>query len=182
MVIIYIINFFLVSVLGQSGPRFPLGLHHRVRDGWISLATPPHLPIFSLLSSWLQVMGSMMASLGEGLSLASASGLDASALITILDQGAMSNPMFRLKGPKIIADDHAPNFPLKHQSKVQPSLHPMTPCQCHMLEPDPASVTPPMIILPSSCLTHSACLVSLFPRKIRTWTLPCVWASRWVRR
>jgi 3-hydroxyisobutyrate dehydrogenase-like beta-hydroxyacid dehydrogenase len=64
----------------------------------------------------------MMASLGEGLSLASASGLDASALITILDQGAMSNPMFRLKGPKIIAHDHAPNFPLKHQSKVQTAL------------------------------------------------------------
>lgn len=127
----------------------------------------------------------MMASLGEGLSLASASGLDASALITILDQGAMSNPMFRLKGPKIIANDHAPNFPLKHQSKVQPlfihymyyvfsTFSPMRSCTCFRLAP----ITARLIVLPSSRLTLSCLCLSM----VRTWTLPCVWASRWVRR
>ena len=29
----------------------------------------------------------------------------------------MSNGMFRLKGPKMLAGDHAPNFPLKHAQK-----------------------------------------------------------------
>ena len=33
------------------------------------------------------------------------------------DLGAMSNPMFRMKGPSMINDNHAPNFPLKHQQK-----------------------------------------------------------------
>lgn len=45
------------------------------------------------------------------------SGLDPSALVTVLGQGAMACGMFAIKGPKMIADDHVPNFPLKHQTK-----------------------------------------------------------------
>lgn len=66
------------------------------------------------------VMGDMMVALSEGLSLCGASGLpgDAEAgLLKVLDLGIMSNGMFRLKGPKMLAGDHAPNFPLKHAQK-----------------------------------------------------------------
>jgi len=63
------------------------------------------------------VMGSMMNAFSEGLALADASELPLDDLIQILDLGAMSNPMFRLKGPKMVAGDHTPNFPLKHQQK-----------------------------------------------------------------
>ncbi|CAM9768325.1 unnamed protein product [Chrysoparadoxa australica] len=63
------------------------------------------------------IMGSMMASLSEGMLLAESSGTDASQLLEVLDLGAMSNPMFRGKGPKMLAGDFAPNFPLKHAQK-----------------------------------------------------------------
>ncbi|KAL1515278.1 hypothetical protein AB1Y20_001910 [Prymnesium parvum] len=63
------------------------------------------------------VMGSMMAAFGEGLSLCDASGLDGAKLLQVLDLGAIANPMFKLKGPKMLASDHAPNFPLKHAEK-----------------------------------------------------------------
>ena len=66
------------------------------------------------------VMGDMMVALSEGLSLCGASGLpgDAEAgLLKVLDLGIMSNGMFRLKGPKMLAGDHAANFPLKHAQK-----------------------------------------------------------------
>uniref|UniRef100_A0A6V1X3J8 6-phosphogluconate dehydrogenase NADP-binding domain-containing protein n=1 Tax=Heterosigma akashiwo TaxID=2829 RepID=A0A6V1X3J8_HETAK len=63
------------------------------------------------------VMGGMMNCLAEGLALADAADLPLGDLVQILDQGAMSNPMFRMKGPKMAAGDHAPNFPLKHQQK-----------------------------------------------------------------
>jgi 3-hydroxyisobutyrate dehydrogenase-like beta-hydroxyacid dehydrogenase len=35
----------------------------------------------------------------------------------VLDLGAMANPMFKLKGPKIIAQEFEPHFPLKHAQK-----------------------------------------------------------------
>ena len=66
------------------------------------------------------VMGDMMASLGEGLALCGAAGLpgDAEAgLLKVLDLGIMSNGLFKLKGPKMLKGDHAPNFPLKHAQK-----------------------------------------------------------------
>eukprot|EP00636_Phaeomonas_parva_P001633 CAMPEP_0118872570 /NCGR_PEP_ID=MMETSP1163-20130328/14680_1 /TAXON_ID=124430 /ORGANISM="Phaeomonas parva, Strain CCMP2877" /LENGTH=304 /DNA_ID=CAMNT_0006807771 /DNA_START=170 /DNA_END=1084 /DNA_ORIENTATION=+ len=67
------------------------------------------------------VMGSMMASLGEGLALAERAGLDPKEVVSVLGQGAMANPMFALKGPKVARPagerDHAPNFPLKHAQK-----------------------------------------------------------------
>mmetsp|Transcript_16995 Transcript_16995/g.52291 ORF Transcript_16995/g.52291 Transcript_16995/m.52291 type:complete len:290 (-) Transcript_16995:35-904(-) len=66
------------------------------------------------------VMGDMMVALSEGLALCGAAGLpcDADAgLLKVLDLGIMSNGMFRLKGPKMLKGDHAPNFPLKHAQK-----------------------------------------------------------------
>merc|ERR1711907_612474 len=55
--------------------------------------------------------------MGEGLSLAESSGLQQQQLLEVMELGAMANPMFKLKGPKMIAGDHAPNFPLKHAQK-----------------------------------------------------------------
>jgi 3-hydroxyisobutyrate dehydrogenase-like beta-hydroxyacid dehydrogenase len=63
------------------------------------------------------VMGSMLAAYGEGLSLAQASGLDASQLLQVLELGVCGAPLLKLKGAKMLAGDHAPNFPLKHAEK-----------------------------------------------------------------
>ncbi|CAM9458292.1 unnamed protein product [Phaeothamnion confervicola] len=62
-------------------------------------------------------MGSMMACLAEGVSLAEASGLPVPDLLEVFDLGAMANPMFKIKGPNMIKGEHAPNFPLKHAQK-----------------------------------------------------------------
>ena len=64
-----------------------------------------------------QVMGGMMASFCEGLTLARAAGLPAADLLAVLDAGALANPMFRGKGPLLMAGDFAPAFPLKHMAK-----------------------------------------------------------------
>eukprot|EP00741_Cyanophora_paradoxa_P016802 tig00020941_g16227.t1 len=63
------------------------------------------------------VMGTMMAGFAEGMALGAAMGLDQQTVLDILDLGAMSNPMFRVKGPNVIAGSYAPAFPLKHQNK-----------------------------------------------------------------
>jgi 3-hydroxyisobutyrate dehydrogenase-like beta-hydroxyacid dehydrogenase len=63
------------------------------------------------------LMGTMLAALGEGLALSESVGLDASKILEVISQGAVSSPVFGLKGPKMIAKDHAPNFPLKHAHK-----------------------------------------------------------------
>ncbi len=58
--------------------------------------------------------------LGEGLALCQASELPADnegGLLKVLDLGIMANGLFKLKGPKMLAGDHAPNFPLKHAQK-----------------------------------------------------------------
>ena len=55
------------------------------------------------------VMGSMMCAFCEGLSLCDAVGLDGGQLLQVLDLGAMANTMFKMKGPKMLASDHAPN-------------------------------------------------------------------------
>mmetsp|Transcript_7010 Transcript_7010/g.16381 ORF Transcript_7010/g.16381 Transcript_7010/m.16381 type:complete len:301 (-) Transcript_7010:240-1142(-) len=62
-------------------------------------------------------MGSMMVALGEGLSLCERAQLDCKQLLQVLDLGAMANPMFKLKGPKMLAGEFEPNFPLQHQQK-----------------------------------------------------------------
>jgi 3-hydroxyisobutyrate dehydrogenase-like beta-hydroxyacid dehydrogenase len=64
------------------------------------------------------VMGGMLTALCEGMALASGSGLDTAQLLEILDSGAVSNPMFRLKGPQISANREFPAaFPLRHMQK-----------------------------------------------------------------
>ena len=64
------------------------------------------------------VMAGMLTSLCEGMALASGSGLDPAQFLEVLDSGAISNPMFRLKGPQIAANKEFPAaFPLKHMQK-----------------------------------------------------------------
>ncbi|MBT1072210.1 NAD(P)-dependent oxidoreductase [Pelotalea chapellei] len=64
------------------------------------------------------VMAGMLTALCEGLALTAKSGLDVAQLLEVVDSGAMSNPMFRLKGPLITADGEIPAaFPLKHMQK-----------------------------------------------------------------
>ena len=63
------------------------------------------------------MMGTMLASLGEGLSLTAAAGIEAKLLLEVLDLGVMACPMYKLKGPKMLASDYVPNFPLKHAQK-----------------------------------------------------------------
>lgn len=63
------------------------------------------------------LMGTMLAAFGEGLALSEGMGLDPKTMIEVIGQGAIQAPMFNLKGPKMIAKDHAPNFPLKHAHK-----------------------------------------------------------------
>jgi 3-hydroxyisobutyrate dehydrogenase-like beta-hydroxyacid dehydrogenase len=63
------------------------------------------------------LMGTMLAAFGEGLALAQAVGLDPGKMIEVIGQGAIASPVYALKGPKMIAKDHAPHFPLKHASK-----------------------------------------------------------------
>jgi len=62
-------------------------------------------------------MGTMLASLAEGITLTGKTGLKPQDLSSILELGAMSNPMFKLKGPLMAKGDFPPNFPLKHQTK-----------------------------------------------------------------
>jgi 3-hydroxyisobutyrate dehydrogenase-like beta-hydroxyacid dehydrogenase len=63
------------------------------------------------------LMGTMLAAFGEGLALSQAVGLDPAVMIEVMGQGAIASPIYAMKGPKMIAGDHAPNFPLKHASK-----------------------------------------------------------------
>jgi len=62
-------------------------------------------------------MGGMMALLGEALALGDRCELKAEDILEVFGAGAIANPMFALKGPKIAADEHPTNFPLKHMQK-----------------------------------------------------------------
>lgn len=63
------------------------------------------------------IMGSMMGAFCEGMALADKAGLSQADLLSVLDLGAMANPMFKLKGPAIQNRTYPPAFPLKHQQK-----------------------------------------------------------------
>lgn len=63
------------------------------------------------------IMGTMMESFAEGMKLAEASGLSGEDLLAVLNNGAMANPMFALKGPSMLKDAYPTAFPLKHQLK-----------------------------------------------------------------
>lgn len=63
------------------------------------------------------IMGTMMTAFGEGLALGEKVGLDSADIIDVLTQGAVDNPMFRLKGPLMVKNDFTTAFPLKHMQK-----------------------------------------------------------------
>lgn len=63
------------------------------------------------------IMGSMMAALAEGLTLADATGLQKGDVVDVLGLGAMACPMFALKGPAMAQGKYPTAFPLKHQQK-----------------------------------------------------------------
>ncbi|KAF6174797.1 hypothetical protein GIB67_031352 [Kingdonia uniflora] len=63
------------------------------------------------------IMGSTMASFSEGLLLSEKVGLDPKILVKIVPQGAISAPMFSLKGPSMVQSKYPTAFPLKHQQK-----------------------------------------------------------------
>jgi len=63
------------------------------------------------------VMGSMMASFAEGINLAEKSGLSAKDFLKVVSLGAISSPMFSLKGSAMVERDFPTAFPLKHQEK-----------------------------------------------------------------
>ncbi|XP_078432044.1 glyoxylate reductase 2 [Wolffia australiana] len=63
------------------------------------------------------IMGSMMATFSEGLLLGKKVGLDPNAIIEVVSQGAISAPMFSMKGPSMVKSAYPTAFPLKHQQK-----------------------------------------------------------------
>lgn len=63
------------------------------------------------------IMGTMITAFSEGLALAAKSGLSSQDLLEVLDAGAMSNPMFRMKGELMTKGEFSPAFPLKHMQK-----------------------------------------------------------------
>lgn len=63
------------------------------------------------------VMGGMMAIFCEGLALGEKAGLSRADILDVIDAGAMTNPMFKLKGGLIDAGNFATAFPLKHMQK-----------------------------------------------------------------
>jgi len=63
------------------------------------------------------IMGTMMTAFGEGLALGTKTGLDVADILEVLTQGAIDNPMFRLKGPQMAQNNFQTAFPLKHMQK-----------------------------------------------------------------
>merc|ERR1719436_1147741 len=63
------------------------------------------------------VMGINMVALSEGLAMGTKAGLNGSDIMDVIKEGAIASPMYGLKGPKMLAGDFAPNFPLKHAQK-----------------------------------------------------------------
>jgi len=63
------------------------------------------------------IMGTMMSAFAEGLALGEKTGLDMADILDVLTQGAIDNPMFRLKGPQMAAKSFPTAFPLKHMQK-----------------------------------------------------------------
>lgn len=63
------------------------------------------------------LMGTMVAALSEGIALSESIGLDPLKMIEVIGQGAIASPVYALKGPKMVAQNHATNFPLKHAHK-----------------------------------------------------------------
>jgi len=63
------------------------------------------------------VMGVNIVALSEGLALGTKGGLQGADVLEVIKEGALTCPMYNLKGPKMLEGDFAPAFPLKHQQK-----------------------------------------------------------------
>lgn len=69
------------------------------------------------------IMGTMLCSLGEGMELTRANGIEPGKLLEVLGLGVMNCPLFTLKGPAMakVQEDASqplpPAFPLKHAQK-----------------------------------------------------------------
>jgi len=63
------------------------------------------------------IMGGMITAFAEGLALAEKAGLQTDDLFTVLDEGVLAAPLFRVKGPRMAAGDFAAVFPLRHEQK-----------------------------------------------------------------
>jgi 3-hydroxyisobutyrate dehydrogenase-like beta-hydroxyacid dehydrogenase len=63
------------------------------------------------------IMGTMMTAFSEGLALGDKAGLDMAEILNVLTQGAIDNPMFRLKGSQMVTNSFPAAFPLKHMQK-----------------------------------------------------------------
>uniref|UniRef100_H2YMD2 Cytokine-like nuclear factor N-PAC n=1 Tax=Ciona savignyi TaxID=51511 RepID=H2YMD2_CIOSA len=63
------------------------------------------------------LMGTFMASLSEGLSLAEKAGLDQYTLLDVLSMSSIACPLVKSKGAAILEGHFPANFPLKHQQK-----------------------------------------------------------------
>ena len=63
------------------------------------------------------IMGSMMASFAEGLVLAEKADLDQEKVLEVISLGAISTPMYSLKGSNMIKGAYPTSFPLKHQQQ-----------------------------------------------------------------
>lgn len=63
------------------------------------------------------LMGTMIAAFGEALALSENVGLSPNKMIEVIGQGAIQSPVYGLKGPKMVVNDHETNFPLKHAHK-----------------------------------------------------------------
>ncbi|KAI5593829.1 hypothetical protein BDE02_03G037300 [Populus trichocarpa] len=59
----------------------------------------------------------MMATFSEGLLLSEKVGLDPNVLVEVVSLGAISAPMYSLKGPSMVKSLYPTAFPLKHQQK-----------------------------------------------------------------
>lgn len=63
------------------------------------------------------IMGINLCALSEGLALGTRAGLEGTDILEVIKEGAIASPMYGLKGPKMLAGEFEPNFPLKHQQK-----------------------------------------------------------------
>lgn len=63
------------------------------------------------------IMGTMMTAFGEGLALGGKVGLNMTDILNVLAEGAIDNPMFRMKGPQMAQNNFSTAFPLKHMQK-----------------------------------------------------------------
>ena len=94
----------------EAAPLFDLMGKKRVFLGAVGRAARMKLVVN-------MIMGGMMSSFCEGLTLGSRGGLALEDILDVLAAGALANPMFAGKGALIGKGDFSPAFPLKHMQK-----------------------------------------------------------------